>query len=78
MLVNDNIWWNHHFYWLTIRIGPLWLNVNDFSLNYIVTIAMFIDGNWKTILQHVGCDKQCYYIHAQRRGMGGVALRAIM
>jgi len=59
-------------------IGPLWLNVNDFSLNYIVTIAMFIDGNWKTILQHVGCDKQCYYIHAQRRGMGGVALRATM
>jgi hypothetical protein len=58
-------------------IGPLWLNANDFSL-YIVTTAMFIDANWKTILHHVGCDKQSYYIHSQRRGMGGAALRAFM
>jgi len=53
------------------------MNANDFSL-YIVTTAMFIDGNWKTILHHVGCDKQSYYIHSQRRGMGGAALRAFM
>jgi hypothetical protein len=58
-------------------IGPSWLNVNNFSL-YIVTTAMFIVWNWKTILHHVGSDKQCYYIHGQRRGMGGTALRAFM
>jgi hypothetical protein len=77
MLVNDNIPLLLVDYkdW---PIAPLWLNVNDFSLNSIVTTAMFIDGNWKTILHHVGSDKQCYYIHAQRRGMGGAALRAFM